>query len=104
MAEAVQSMPMSVNSVVMCQLYFVILPEFEGELRVGIGRPEPEEGVEEGRRSTWSNDPDRPGFKWSGTPMLVAARHGVRGRGAHMRNTEPLSSFLSLPVKLTGSS
>eukprot|EP00965_Chrysotila_dentata_P086517 2855744-Pleurochrysis_carterae.AAC.1 len=56
------------------------------------------------QRSTWSNDPDRPGFKWSGTPMLVAARHGVRGRGAHMRNTEPLSSFLSLPVKLTGSS
>eukprot|EP00965_Chrysotila_dentata_P121637 4020841-Pleurochrysis_carterae.AAC.1 len=83
MTDAVEQMPLRASSVEMGDLYFVILPDFEGEFRVGIGRPEVEEGIEEGRvmvswlqRSTWSNNPDRPDFQWSGTPNLVAARHG----------------------------
>eukprot|EP00965_Chrysotila_dentata_P183199 6049427-Pleurochrysis_carterae.AAC.1 len=92
-------------------LHFIAISDFEGEMRKGIGRMEKESEVEDGRgmvawlqRIGWSNDPARRGFHWSGTPKLVVARSGLRQRGAPMRNTEPLSSFLPVPVELTGNS
>eukprot|EP00965_Chrysotila_dentata_P117490 3882786-Pleurochrysis_carterae.AAC.1 len=109
--DSIAEMPLSAPTVEAGQLYFVAISEFEGEMRVGIGRKELEPGVEDGRamvawlqRSGWSNDPARRGFKWSGTPKLVVARRGLRQRGAAMRNTEPLSQFPPLSVTLSGNS
>eukprot|EP00965_Chrysotila_dentata_P009200 299651-Pleurochrysis_carterae.AAC.1 len=56
------------------------------------------------QRKGWSNDPARAGFLWKGSPHLTVARGGLRQRGAPLRSTEPLSSFLPLNVELTGTS
>eukprot|EP00965_Chrysotila_dentata_P166095 5484082-Pleurochrysis_carterae.AAC.1 len=68
-------------------LYFIELPKFEGEMRVGIGRPE-RDGDEEGtivvswlQRRGWSNDPASPGLLWSGSLSFDAPAIGASGRG-----------------------
>eukprot|EP00965_Chrysotila_dentata_P206569 6183608-Pleurochrysis_carterae.AAC.4 len=105
---SVREMPILAPEVERGSSYFIAIPDFEGELRVGIGRREDENGVEADRvlvawlqRTGWSNDPGRRDFRWSGTPKLVVARRGLLQRAAPMRNPEPLSSFLPVPVKLT---
>eukprot|EP00965_Chrysotila_dentata_P257123 6212775-Pleurochrysis_carterae.AAC.1 len=111
MSTAVREMPMSAPGVEMGRLYFISIPDFEGELRVGVGRREQESGVEMDRgmvawlqRYGWSNNPAKRGFSWAAAPQFVVARSGLRQRGAPMRNTEPLSSFLPVPVTLTSTS
>eukprot|EP00965_Chrysotila_dentata_P096784 3198746-Pleurochrysis_carterae.AAC.1 len=59
-------MPLSAPEIVTGELYLIAIPEFEGELRVGLGRAEAVDGTEAeagGRRVSWlsrrgwSNDP-----------------------------------------------
>eukprot|EP00965_Chrysotila_dentata_P250115 6209261-Pleurochrysis_carterae.AAC.2 len=86
-------------------LYFIEIPLFEGEMRIGVGRPE-RDGNENGtvvvswlQRRGWSNDPAAPGFMWSGTLSFDAAV-GEKGRGV-LHSCEPLDAFLPVPVELT---
>eukprot|EP00965_Chrysotila_dentata_P009687 315536-Pleurochrysis_carterae.AAC.1 len=67
------------ESIVFGQLYFVAIPSFEGEMRIGLGRAE--ELQECGRimsigwlqRRVWSNEPSHGGFCWPDTPSFDAA-------------------------------
>eukprot|EP00965_Chrysotila_dentata_P149108 4924634-Pleurochrysis_carterae.AAC.1 len=56
------------------------------------------------QRKGWSNDPGRAGFLWKGSPRLTVAKGDHRQRGAPLRSTESLSSFLPLNVELTRTS
>eukprot|EP00965_Chrysotila_dentata_P140744 4652889-Pleurochrysis_carterae.AAC.2 len=89
-------------------LYFFELPDFEGKMRVGVGRPE-RNGEEEGAavvswlaRRGWSNDPGSAGFSWAGALSFDAAS-GQSGRGM-LQSVEPIDAVLPISVALTDSS
>eukprot|EP00965_Chrysotila_dentata_P196321 6177504-Pleurochrysis_carterae.AAC.1 len=106
----VASMPTSLtaDAIVAGQLYFINIPDFEGELRVGLGRVEAEMS-EDGtkrrvnwlQRRVWSNNPAEDDFLWQLTPRFKAARQ------QHSRLTqssfEPTEAFLPVPSELTTS-
>ena len=97
----------SLVSVEMKQLYFIALPEFEGEMSVGIGRvcklvmageQLTAAAVEWLARRGWSNEPTEPGFKWGRSPMFDAFKDGGRGVAT---NEHPIADFLPVKVELT---
>eukprot|EP00965_Chrysotila_dentata_P086364 2849706-Pleurochrysis_carterae.AAC.1 len=61
-------------------LYFVVLPKFEREMCIGVGRVEEKLGSGESKiawlaRSGWSNTPsNKAGFFWEAAPNFRAAR------------------------------
>eukprot|EP00965_Chrysotila_dentata_P080212 2646255-Pleurochrysis_carterae.AAC.1 len=66
-------------------LYFIVLPKFEGEICVGVGRMEEKPGCGELMkvawlaRLGWSNTPsNKAAFFWEATPNFRAARTGFR--------------------------
>eukprot|EP00965_Chrysotila_dentata_P175015 5777672-Pleurochrysis_carterae.AAC.1 len=72
------------------QLYFVHVPEFEGELRVGLGRAEAElseDGTKRRvnwlQRRAWSNDPAQDGLTWPSTPNFEVVREANSRRTKH---------------------
>eukprot|EP00965_Chrysotila_dentata_P006554 213796-Pleurochrysis_carterae.AAC.1 len=110
MRAAVEAMPLSfgAQAVVPGQLYFVDIPEFEGELRVGLGRAEAELSEDGSKRRVtwlqrrvWSNNPNEDGFCWQEIPLFKAAR---RPNSLHVQNSyEPQASFLPIMPELTES-
>eukprot|EP00965_Chrysotila_dentata_P053685 1780816-Pleurochrysis_carterae.AAC.1 len=48
MHTAIEATPMSAPVVEPGRIFFIVIPEFEGEMRVGVGCHELESGVEEG--------------------------------------------------------
>jgi len=103
----VSQFPPSLPSVVqMKQLYFIALPEFEGEMSVGIGRvcKLVEAGeqvtaatVEWLQRRGWSNDITETGFYWGKSPMFDAFKDGWKVA----TNEHPAADFLPVRVELT---
>ena len=90
----------------MKQLYFIALPDFEGELSVGIGHVCKLNGsgeqataatVEWLQRRGWSKNPDERGFHWGKSPMFDPFKEGFR----IATNEHPLADFLPVRVELT---
>ena len=105
----VSKMEMSRSNLEVKQLYFIALPEFEGELSVGLGRVTActmaESSVVGAKvewlaRRGWSNDPKATGFVWAVSPMFDAYMES--GRVA--TNEHPIADFLPIDVKLTDGS
>tara|TARA_B100000795_G_C22739776_1_gene414820 strand:+ start:66 stop:1058 length:993 start_codon:yes stop_codon:yes gene_type:complete len=91
------------------QLYFIALPEFEGEISVGVGRVSrctmAESSVVRAKvewlvRRGWSSDPKATGFVWATSPMFDA--YLENGRVA--TNEHPITDFLPIDVQLTDGS
>eukprot|EP00965_Chrysotila_dentata_P131957 4362435-Pleurochrysis_carterae.AAC.2 len=110
---AVGEMPMhaAAADILPGHLYFIVLPKFEGEMCVGVGRVKEKLGageflkVEWLARPGWSNTPSKKtAFFWEATSTFRAARSGFRGRGRQITSTEPLAAFLPVPVELTSQS
>jgi len=105
MQTEISQLPQSFSVVELRQLYFIALPEFEGELAVGVGRPCKQTGkddeakfeVEWLARRGWSNDPSDKGFRWANSPMFDVFKDGSRVA----KNTHPLSDFMPIEVELT---
>ena len=103
----VSQLPPSLTGVPeMKQLYFIALPEFEGEMSVGIGRVCKLNGsgeqaiaatVEWLQRRGWSNTPNESGFHWGKSPMFDAFKEGY----IIATNEHPLADFLPVSVELT---
>jgi hypothetical protein len=103
----VSQLPRSLPCVVeLKQLYFIALPEFEGEMSVGIGRvcKLVEAGeqvtaatVEWLQRRGWSNTPKETGFYWGKSPMFDAFKDGWKVA----TNEHPIADFLPVRVELT---
>ena len=99
-------LPKSRTDLELKHLYFIALPDFEGELAVGIGRVVKRvmtgEIVTKGEgewlaRRGWSSEPTSDSFRWAKSPMFDA--YMVAGKVA--RNEHPISDFLPVDVELT---
>eukprot|EP00965_Chrysotila_dentata_P056743 1882714-Pleurochrysis_carterae.AAC.1 len=99
---------MDAEAVVPGKLYFVDIPEFEDELRVGLGRAEEELSADGTRRVTclqrrvWSNISSGEGFSWQEISIFKAARCSNNSRSVH-ESYEPIASFMPVMPELTSS-
>ena len=104
----VSQLPRSLSNVALRKLYFVALPDFEGEMSVGVGRPCKQIATGDGAkfevewlaRRGWSNDPTDAGFAWASSPMFDVCKDGHHVA----KNTHPVCDFLPIEVELTGKS
>ena len=98
----VSAMTRSLSQIESKKLYFLALPNFEGEMAVGVGRVSKLIGETRGEvewllRRGWSDDDKSPGYEWAKSPMLDA--YLVNGKV--QRNEHPLEDFLPVQVELT---
>ena len=102
-------LPHSLSSVESNTLYFIALPDFEGEMAVGVGRVSKcimagekvaSAEVEWLVRRGWSADPTAAGFNWGTSPMFDA----YKPDGRVAKNEHPIADFLPVEVELTDGS
>ena len=103
MKVAVSQLPHALSEVQLRELYFVALPNFEGEFAVGVGRvvniidasekAKTKVEVEWLQRRGWADV-----FSWSKSPMFDAFKIGRKVE----KSAHPICDFLPVAVELTG--
>ena len=106
MQVAVSQLPLALSTLEVGELYFIALPDFEGEMSVGMGRVSSlsivngkvaSAQVEWLTRRGWSNDVKDKGFPWLASPMFDP----YKPDGKVAKNTHPICDFLPVIVELT---